>query len=161
MRLSSVSTESVQYGESVREAAFNTFKSACGVEIARLDQDSLYANPFVLAVISLVGDVDWTVFLGLPQKTAVAMARNFTGFEIPFESDELGDAVGELSNVLAGDIKFRLDKQGVKENISLPCVVTDGDLRVMIPKDSTVMKFCFDSPAGKLLVGVICKKKDH
>ena len=159
MSLSSVSAEPMQYGESVEEAAINTLQSACGVQVAKLEENSLYASPFVLAVISLVGDVDWTVFLGLPQKTAVALAKNFAGFEIPFESDELGDAVGELANVLAGDIKCRLDKQGVKESISLPCVVTDGDLRVMIPKNSSVMKICFDSPVGKLLVGVISRKK--
>ena len=47
-------------------------------------------------MISVLGDVDWAVFLGLPKATAEAVTEKFAGFAIPFDSNGMGDAVGEL-----------------------------------------------------------------
>ena len=79
-----------------------------------MSEASACTGPTVLSVISLVGGVDWSIFLGLPKDTAVALAKSFAGFDIPFESDDLGDAIGELSNILAGNVKARLDRVGIK-----------------------------------------------
>jgi len=42
---------------------------------------------------------------------------------VPFESSDMGDAIGELANVIAGSVKARLDQRGAKANISLPTVL--------------------------------------
>ncbi len=72
--------------------------------------------------ISLVGDVDWSLVLSLPRETAPRLTENFAGFQVPFESDEMGDAVGEITNLLAGEVKVLLDGIGVEADISIPQV---------------------------------------
>ena len=45
--------------------------------------------------------------LGLPRQTASNLVLAFAGCEIDFDSPDMGDAVGELANILAGDFVAR------------------------------------------------------
>ena len=74
----------------------------------------------VVGIISFVGDVTWLLMLAIPRKSAEAISLQFTGFEVDYESPEMGDVVGELANVLAGDIVARFARQNTKIGMSLP-----------------------------------------
>ena len=153
-------TASMAHRECVGHAAREIFRVACDMELHPLeDNEDLGNDGVIIAVISIVGDVDWSVFLGLPRATAVALATKFAGFEIPFDSDDMGDAVGELTNILAGDVKRRLSLNGVDAAISLPSVVRAQNLHMLVQRDADVTKTCFDSDAGKLWTGVISMKE--
>jgi len=82
----------------------------------------------VIAVVSLVGDLDVNIVLAMPSATAVGLASKFAGLQISFESSDMADAVGELANMVAGDLRIRLDKCHIKANISVPTVYR-GQLR--------------------------------
>lgn len=148
------------HAECLEESAKSIFPATCGLELLPSD-DSLAVNDgdTALAVISLVGAVEWSVFLALPKATAVGLSAKFAGFEIAFESNDLGDAVGELTNILAGDIKARLDAIGIKANISLPSVMRCSNLQVLIPRDLPVHKLAFTTAVGPMQVGIIAGKK--
>ena len=91
--------------DAVRQATRSTFGSICGAEPAALasGQKPLPCSS-VVGVISYTGSVSWSFALVLPEKTARALAEKFSGFPIPFDSADMGDVVGELANVVAGDI---------------------------------------------------------
>ena len=116
----------VEYGECFFAAAVETLNTACSME-AVAQPDSGQCPPTgansIIAVISLVGDVEWSLTLGFPKETAEAVAQKFTGFSVPFDSGDMGDAIGELANVIAGSVKSKLDQRGAKANISLPTVL--------------------------------------
>ncbi len=127
----------------------------CEAELQPLDDDTDLAHGDVMiGIISLLGDVDWVLFLGLPRDTAIALAAKFAGFEIPFEGEDMGDAIGELANIFAGQVKATLDTRGVKAEISLPTVIRAQGLEVLRQTGSAARKACFDSPLGKLWVGL-------
>ncbi|HUI06920.1 MAG TPA: chemotaxis protein CheX [Verrucomicrobiae bacterium] len=112
----------------------------------------------VIAVVSFVGDLDVNIFLGLPSATAVVLASKFAGFEIPFESSDMADAVGELTNMVAGDLKIRLDRCRMKANISVPTVFRGQDLIVATPRSEVVRQHCFHTGGGDFMAG-LCSKK--
>ena len=146
------------YGDCIAAAADTTFLTVCGVSpqvVACPPED--VKEEMVLAVISLMGHVEWSVFLGLPQATAVAAAAKFAGFPIPFDSPDTGDAIGELTNILAGQVKAILDKKGVKVEISLPSVMRAADLHVLVNRNVVTTKTCFESGLGKFWAGMIAK----
>jgi CheY-specific phosphatase CheX len=58
----------------------------------------------VVGLISFVGDVTWSLAMMFPQKAAESLALKFAGFEIEYESADMGVVVGEIANVLAGVI---------------------------------------------------------
>jgi chemotaxis protein CheX len=150
----------LEHGECVSDAAVEVFGAACGLKLNPCaDGGDLGKDGAVIGVISVVGGVDWSIFLGLPRDTAVALAAKFAGFEIPFDSEDMGDAVGELANILAGDVKRKLDSKGIKANISLPSVIRAESLRVLVQRNTAVSKACFACDAGMLWTGVVCSKQ--
>ena len=42
--------------------------------------------------------------LAIPKETAINISEAFLGMELPIESDDMGDLIAELSNILAGDV---------------------------------------------------------
>jgi chemotaxis protein CheX len=154
----SVDGVAFKHHECIGESAAGILNATCGISLSPQDDKDVPGNDVLIAVISLVGSVEWSIFLGLPRLTACALAAKFAGFEIPFESGDMGDAVGELANILAGDIKNRLDAKGVKANISLPTVIRAQDIHVLIQRNATAIKTCYRSELGSLWVGVTAGK---
>ncbi len=154
-------TTALPNSDCLTDAARDIFAATCGTQVQPVlgSCDNILNNEVILSVISLVGDVEWSVFLALPRETASALAQKFAGFEIDFESDDMGDAIGELTNILAGDVKAKLDQRGRKAEISLPSVMRCSSLQVLIPRDAPVQRFCYTTPGGPFLTGIICSRK--
>lgn len=85
----------------------------------------------VIGAISFVGDLGWSVSLGFPRDTAVALSAKFAGFEIEFDSDDMGDVVGEIVNGVAGYIVAQLDERGIQAQMSIPTVTRGHELQVI------------------------------
>jgi CheY-specific phosphatase CheX len=145
----------IPHKECLQQAAVNIFNSTCGMQVQPQACEGGRCNDGVItAIISLVGDLDWTIFLGLPRATAGAVAAKFAGFEIPFDSSDMGDAIGELTNILAGEVKAILDAKGVRVNLSLPSVVRAESMEVLAQSKSMSQRTCFCSPLGTLWTGL-------
>ena len=128
--------------EGVRAAVLSTFGSILG---AAPDVTPGAAAPpgcsGLIGLISFQGDVNWTFSLGLPLETAPALIERFAGFAIPFDSADMCDVVGELANVIAGDIVAQLDRRKVAARMSLPMVVRGSGVEVAPPGDAPSARF--------------------
>ncbi len=146
----------VEHIDCVMQAASNTFSSTCGVELAEAELDAaVVEGQVVFAVISLVGDLEWSVFLAMPAQTACNAVEKFFGMPIEFESADMSDAVGELTNIFVGQVKALLDQQGVTVEISLPSVLRAEKLQVLAHSGGSQINQGYDSDVGPLMVGVI------
>ncbi|HEX5272179.1 MAG TPA: chemotaxis protein CheX [Gemmataceae bacterium] len=115
--------------EGVAEAVENTLASICGARPERLTDDPP-PQADIIGIITFVGDAAWSFSILMPEATAVALIQTFVGMEIPFDSADMGDAAGELANVIAGDIVARLDARRVKAKMSLPLVARGQNVKV-------------------------------
>jgi chemotaxis protein CheX len=152
----SVTNTLIENADAVCQATEQVMEMTCGIEITPLqttDDDS--QTDMIIALISIVGDVDWAVFIGLPAETATNLAMKFAGFEIPFDSPDMGDAVGEMTNILAGQVKAMLDGRGIKADISLPSVMRAKGIHLLVQKGGQCAKVCYDSPLGRFWTGVL------
>lgn len=102
----------------------------------------------VIGIISFIGDITWLLMLELPRKSAKGMAAKFCGFEIEFDSPDMGDVVGELANVLAGDIVGRLSAEGIKVSMSLPTIMRGQNVEPMVPRGVSSKEMRFSAPEG-------------
>lgn len=150
-----------EHRQIVDQATKDIFSATCDVALTEVpDEVNTDTDGVIIALISLVGDVGWSVFISLPRTTAEAVAGHFAGFEIPFDSDDMGDAIGEVTNIFAGQIKALLDSKGVAADISLPSVMRADGLEVLIQHDSNSSKTCFDCELGRLWTGVVVSGSD-
>lgn len=138
-----------------------TFESIIGEKMELcgepLPTDIMTCNG-VIGLLSLVGDVDWAMMVHLPEATAPALAERFTGFAIPFDSEDMGDTIGELGNLLAGEMKVELHGIGVEANISLPQVFRGRGIEVLSMSGHEATQFVFNSSCGPISVSIASGK---
>lgn len=135
-------------GDAVRDAADDFFRSSCGLKYQEPSGGDDESAAGIMSTISFMGDQPWSFSLVLPNRTAVAMARAFAGFDIPADSADMGDVIGEVVNVIAGGICARLDAHGIKAQMSLPTVVRGENVSVMVPSGASTKHLEFAGPDG-------------
>jgi CheY-specific phosphatase CheX len=136
-------------GDAVRDAAADFFKSSCNLKYQEHPESEEEAPASgMMSTISFLGDQPWSFSLLLPDETAVALAKAFAGFEIPADSADMGDVIGEVVNVIAGGICARLDARGIKAQMSLPTVVRGANVSVLVPSGALTKRMGFTGPNG-------------
>lgn len=149
-------TAGLAHWDCVPQAVTEVFDATCGVKVKSVDEATVAGDEgSIVAVIWLGGDVEWTIVLGLPAETACAVAGAFAGFDIPFESDEMADAIGEMSSILAGHVKSLLSRRNINAAPSLPSVIRGTNVRTLIPQGVDHRTHRFDSSLGKMEVSAI------
>jgi CheY-specific phosphatase CheX len=112
----------------------------------------------MVGIIAVIGDVSWSLSLAFSSETAVRIAKKFAGFEIEYDSADMADVVGELANVLAGDVVARLDELGIKAALSLPTVARVSDLKLSEPGAVESLRLKYSTSEGTFLVGLAVGK---
>jgi CheY-specific phosphatase CheX len=108
----------------------------------------------VVGIISFGGDVSWLLMLAIGRQSAGQIASGFCGFDVEYESPDMGDVVGELANVLAGDIIARLRSEGVTTAMSLPTIMRGQDVEPLLPRGAPSKKMHFTTAQGALMLKV-------
>ena len=135
--------------DQVRQATISTFEAICGVAPeSHWKMPEGASRQAMVGIISIVSDVMWTIMLGFPEEMATALAIKFAGFDVPFDSPDMGDVVGEIANILAGDVTCRLDVVGLKTEMSLPTIARGTDVDVLLPAGVTSTRMWFTLPEG-------------
>ncbi len=141
--------------ECVNNSVASIFNTIIGSEpVYEGDGEDRKLGDGVIGIISFVGDVSWLLMLVLPKKSAVAISSKFCGFDVDYESPDMGDVVGELANVLAGDIVSRLKSESITVAMSLPTVMRGHDVEPLLPRGLPEEKMLFNLPEGRFMVRV-------
>ncbi len=106
----------------------------------------------VVGIISFVGDITWLLMLVMPRASANSVVTRFCGFDVDYESPDMGDVVGELANVVAGDIIARLSEEGIKVGMSLPTIMRGHDVEPLLPRGLPSKKMHFTFPEGEFFL---------
>jgi len=152
------STDQVACVAGAVDAIFSSLLGEAPVQTGEEVMNQVLRCDGVIGIISLVGDVDWLLVLGLPRDTAPAIAEGFAGFPIPFESEDMADAVGELANLVAGDVKVNLDAIRLSSEISLPQVLRGTGIEVLRPPRTPSVVLTFDSSCGPFLLALTSRQ---
>ncbi len=105
------------------------------------------------AIIGLSGPVTGSVTLRFSRQVAVRIASAFAGTQLSiYQQAELADALGELTNMVAGQAKAKLPHSEI--NISLPRVVQGDARQVPEANVSPVVVLPCDSALGRFSVEV-------
>ena len=89
-----------------------------------LREDGTKSMHDVSGVIGFSGDAAGCVVLSFPMDVACKIATAFAGTEIDENHEDFTDAIGELTNMVAGNAKMQFE--GLHISISLPSVIIGG-----------------------------------
>jgi chemotaxis protein CheX len=130
--------------DAVRSSISIAFSSIFGAEPELSDaSESPAACACVVGIISFVCDNTWSLALVVPERTAPMMAEKFAGFPIAFDAADMTDAIGELANVLAGEVIAQLDRRGIQARMSLPITLRGIDVETVLPRTVPEMTLAY------------------
>ncbi|MCC7142945.1 MAG: chemotaxis protein CheX [Candidatus Eisenbacteria bacterium] len=128
------------------------------VEIADPSVSSSFESVFdVSGIIGLSGDVQGSVVVSFPTSTAEAVVTKFAGMPMSQDDDDFTDAIGEVTNMIAGGAKSNFPDTSV--SISCPSVVVGHGHKVFRRHDLPVIEFACTCDCGAFAVQVTLKKE--
>lgn len=146
--------------QTMQSATVSTFNRMIGETICLEPDENVGETHYdgAVGIISFVGELTWSMVFGLPHRSAETIAMKFAGFEIPFESADMIDVVGELTNVLAGVICGDLESKNIKVQMSLPTVARGKDFQTPLPEGLVSQRLHFSTLESDFWVKMIVPK---
>lgn len=132
------------------KAVFTTMVG-CDLEVGPIVQNSTYRAKHELSgIIGFTGKVQATVVISLDKEVAFAVAEAFLGDKPNTINADVLDLVGELSNMIAGGAREKLNISGV--GLGLPTAISGKDHIVCFDQGIEITHVPFVTPWGNLTV---------
>ena len=133
----------------------SVFSQMLGVEIRR--EPPFLRNEFspqfdVTGIVGLTGNATGTVAVSLPREMAIAVTEVLTGEVHGSVNPQVADAVGELTNMIAGAAKSQLE--ALQLTLGLPTVIIGRSTCIAFPSKTSPISIPFDSRLGCFTVEV-------
>jgi len=106
----------------------------------------------VSGVIGVTGRAVGTIVLCLPKQMAIDVLQRMVGTDTDSITAEVCDAVGELTNMIAGAAKAQLAHLNL--SLSLPNVVRGESYDVSYPSDISPFCILFESELGSFMIEI-------
>lgn len=140
----------------VKESVINTFGSICG-DNPVYEGDLSETEPLngIIGNIAVFNpELTFSLMMAIPRETALNLSEVFIGMELPFESEDMGDLIGEIANILAGDVAANIERVGFRGQSSLPTATRGSDLTLFMPNKPPSVKMKFSSPTGDFILNM-------
>ena len=147
----------VPHGEYVPLALREVLVKACDLELTpAADNEQVRLGDVVLSMFAVFGDLHWSVSVGFSAEAAAGVAARFAATSETPTDAHIGDAIGELTNIVGGRLRHLLSGLETTVKISLPSVIRASGLRLLTPRqlNATVAYTHFDSSVGAVWTGV-------
>ena len=113
----------------------------------------------ISGIIGMSGDVVGVTILRFPLQTAKGIVTRFVGMEMAEDSEDFGDAIGELVNMVTGGAKAKFDGKAV--SISCPSVIVGAQHKVQQMSDATPISIPCECECGRFTVEVSIRENDE
>jgi chemotaxis protein CheX len=152
---STASSLTADYINPVISATRNVFETMLGCTPRRtglLLKENMTPRYELSAVIGISGKAAGTIVLSLARETALQVLNRMLGMEATEINTEVCDAVGELTNMIAGSAKAKMEK--LELSISIPNIVSGKNHTIHYPSNVTPICIVFESEIGCFAIEV-------
>jgi len=112
-------------------------------------------NGDISGLLTVEGDLEATVAISFTEKSILGIVSAMFGEELFEINEEIVDAVGEISNMIAGHVTTKIGELGRKVKVKFVKVVTGRNEEILhTPAGSHVVGIPFRTTKGKVLLEV-------
>jgi chemotaxis protein CheX len=115
------------------------------------------ASGDISGIVGITGMAEGSLCLTFSKGCILHICSKMFGEEQKEINDEVKDAVGELTNVISGDSRRRLQEIGYTFQGAIPSVVSGPGHEVRHMTKGPILSIPFSSPAGNFIVEVCLK----
>lgn len=148
------------FAEYIKKSVENVFSTMIDIEIdpnqdiyEKADKD--FVMPFekdIACIMGFAGEITASLISHFDESLANQATANMLGLDGLPSHEDIRDAVGEITNMIAGQVQVSLADKGKSLNISLPIVIAGRNFSTdsLNNKNSFIIDFRTDS--GRLLI---------
>lgn len=147
--------------EKIIESAQEIFSSMVMMEVAVSDEeltDRRVMSDSISGIIGLAGTHKGVLAIHLPKVVALAITSSFLGMDVDEIGPDVEDAVGELANMLGGNIKTILSQKGRDIELSMPTTISGKQYDFQPTKDAEQVAIPFVTDAGNFVIELQLEK---
>jgi chemotaxis protein CheX len=123
-------------------------------------EEEAYRRKGIAALVWLTGDVEGRIIFDLDPATAVRVASQFAGTEVP-ESDSLvKETVCELANQVIGNAITTLNDQGFHFRVHPPVIHTS-ERGSESSEDTEAMVLSFETQSGTVFMNIVLRYRQR
>jgi len=137
---------------SATRTVFETMLGCTPKRTALMLKESLTPRHELSAVIGISGKVAGTIVLSVSRDAALEILNRLVGIEADDINTDVCDAVGELTNMVAGAAKAQMER--LELSISIPNIVSGVDHVVHYPSNVQPICIVFESDVGSFAIEV-------
>jgi chemotaxis protein CheX len=123
-------TERESWAPTLQVATQEVYELMLGCELEVAAEPPPDQGLDITAMVGLAGQLRGILRIRCKAKSACRMASRMLGLEAPEAGAETWDAVGEICNMVAGNLKNKISGLGEGCMLSVPTVITGGDYRM-------------------------------
>ena len=106
----------------------------------------------ITGMVGLAGTRKGMLAVHFPDELARAITTSFLGTEVDCINEDVHDAVGEIANMLGGNVKTILTDRGYDIQLSLPSTISGEEYTFLPDSDLDQVVIPFRAPAGIFFV---------
>ena len=127
----------------ITKGVFSTMVMLDVVNEAPLKEPVVNFHETLTSMVGLAGSHTGILAVHCPKSLALLITSNMLGMEVTEIDDDVNDAMGEIANMIGGDIKHIFSPKGGDISLSIPTAIYGSDymLESMSNTDSLVMPF--------------------
>ncbi len=109
-------------------------------------------NDTITGMIGLAGTHKGVLAVHIPYGVAMAITSSFLMMDVTEINEDVHDAVGEIANMLGGNVKTILSDNGRDIDLSLPTTIAGSEYSFSSDKDVEKIIVEFDTGKGRFMV---------
>ena len=106
----------------------------------------------ITGVIGLAGTHKGVLAIHFPYPVACAITSSFLGMDVDEVNEDVEDAIGEIANMLGGNVKAILSEKGKDIDLSLPSTISGKEYEFQTLKAAEVSVLKFKVESGEFIV---------
>ena len=114
----------------------------------------LVAHGDVSGIIGLTGDTKGTISVSFTEKSILSIVTNMFGEDMNELNDEIKDAVGEITNMISGQARQKLEELGNSLKAAIPTVIMGKNHTITHITDQKIIAIPFNTDNGEFTIEV-------
>lgn len=102
----------------------------------------------ITGMVGLAGTHKGMLAVHFPNSLALAITTSFLGMEVEEMNEDVQDAIGEIANMLGGNVKTILSDKGKDIQLSLPSTISGDEYTLTSQAEVDQVVISFTAPAG-------------
>jgi len=153
--LSAVNLTEDEVREKIAEITKGVFSTMVMLEV--IDQFPLTEpvtsfHETLTSMVGLAGSYSGLLALHCPKALALKVASNMLGMEVADIDDDVNDALGEMANMVGGDVKHIFSPKGSDLNLSTPTVIYGSDYNLESVSEAGTLVIPFECDGERFLL---------